>query len=200
MILLKKPYKPLMYTGLSASYNVYGKSFMRLQAVYLSGAPVPNTTFYNPFSSVPKLSAAYPGFTGYKLLSTEYSTNFDNTITIKIPPPIQAGYIDIIAQNPAGYGKLTQYVVKEPYSGVLPLSALRPWSLGVKVLSGVEEPPLPDNLLYTIAGDILVTIQESNFIVSISEQPPAPEETYYFITNNGDILITNANDKLIYGT
>ena len=127
-----------MFVGLSASYNVYGKSFMRLNAVYLSGAPLSGTTLYNPFSSVPKLSAHYPAFTAYKLLSSEYSTNFDNTITIKVPAPIAAGYIDAIAENPAGYGALTRFVIKEPYSNTQPLSALRPWMYGVKVLSGVE--------------------------------------------------------------
>jgi hypothetical protein len=136
MILLKKPYTPVTYVGLSATFNVYGKSFMQLQAVYLSGRPLSGTTLYRPFSAIPKLSAVYPSFTAYKLLSSNYSTNFDNTLTINVPPPVSAGYIDVIVQNPAGYGKLTQYVVKYPYSGVQTQLELRPWSSGVSVLSG----------------------------------------------------------------
>lgn len=162
-ILLKKPYKPLMFTGLSASYNVYGKSFMKLQAVYLSGTPLSGTTFHNPFSAVPKLSARFPGFTAYKLPLTEYTTNFDNTITIKIPAPIQAGFIDVIAQNPAGYGALTQFVIRELYTGVQSVSTLRPWSFGVNVLSGVEL-GVPAGQIYTISGDILVTINGENIV------------------------------------
>jgi len=127
-----------MFTGVSATYNVYGRSFYKLEAVYLSGAPLSGTTLYNPFSSVPKLSAHYPSFTAYKLLSSQYTTNFDNTITINIPAPVQAGYIDVIAQNPAGYGTLTQFVIKEPYSNTQPLSSIRPWMYGVNVLSGVS--------------------------------------------------------------
>lgn len=127
-----------MFVGLSASYNVYGRSFMRLEAVYLSGAPLSGTTLYNPFSGVPKLSAHYSEFTAYKLLSSEYTTNFDNTITINVPAPIAAGYIDVIGQNPAGYGTLTRFVIKEPYSGTQPLSTLRPWMYGINVLSGLE--------------------------------------------------------------
>jgi hypothetical protein len=139
MTLLKKPYTPVTYVGLSATFNVYGKSFMQLQAVYLSGKPLSGiTSFYNPFSAVPKLSANYPGFTAYRLLSTGYSTNFDNTLTINIPPPVSAGYIDVIAQNPAGYGKLTQYAVKYLYSGVQTQLELRPWSSGVSVLTSVS--------------------------------------------------------------
>ena len=154
-----------MFTGLSAIFNVYGRSFMRLEAVYLSGAPVANTTFYNPFSAVPKLSASYQGFTGYKLLSSDFSTNFDNTITIKVPAPITSGYIDVIAQNPAGYGTLTQFVIKELYSGTQALSTLIPWSLGITVLTGVEVPSVPENQIYTINGDILVTISNDNIIL-----------------------------------
>lgn len=166
MILLKKPYQPVMYTGLSATFNVYGRSFTRLQAVYLSGVPLLNTTFHNPFSAVPKLSAQYPGFNGYKLPQSAYTTNFDNTITINIPAPAKLGYIDVIVQNPAGYGKLTQYVVKQLYSNVQDLSTLRPWSQGVKVLSGTEIVIGVENQILTINGDNLITISGDN-IVSI---------------------------------
>lgn len=154
-----------MFTGLSASFNVYGRSFMRLEAVYLSGAPLSGTTFYNPFSAVPKLSAHYPAFTAYKLLSSEYSTNFDNTITITVPPPVTSGYIDVIAQNPAGYGTLTQFVIKELYTGTQELSTLRPWALGIQALSGVTA-ILPNNEIFAINGDTLITIAGDN-IVSI---------------------------------
>lgn len=148
-----------MFTGLSATYDVYGRSFMRLNAVYLSGAPVANTTFYNPFSSVPKLSAHYPAFTAYKLSSSEYTTNFDNTITIKVPAPIQAGYIDVIGQNPAGYGTLTRFVIKELYSGTQTQQQLRPWSDGIVVyLSG------NDSNILGIDGSFLVTISGDNIV------------------------------------
>lgn len=150
-----------MFTGLSASYNVYGKSFMRLEAVYLSGAPVGNTTFYNPFSAVPKLSASYQGFTAYKLLSSDFSTNFDNTITIRVPAPISSGYIDVIAQNPAGYGTLTQFVIKELYSGTQTQQQLRPWSEGVVVyLSGDNSNILAidGSFLVTVSGEYLTQI------------------------------------------
>ena len=136
-ILLKKPYKPVMFTGLSATFNVYGRSFYKLDAVYLSGAPLSNTTLYNPFSSVPRLSAHYQAFTAYRLLSSEYSTNFDNTITINVPVLTEPGYVDVIAQNPAGYGTLTRFVIKELYSGQQTQKELRPWSEGITVyLSG----------------------------------------------------------------
>jgi len=138
---------------------------MRLEAVYLSGAPLDDTTFYNPFSAVPKLSGHYPGFNGIKLLSSDFITNFDNTITVNIPAPSRTGYVDIIAQNPAGYGALTQYVIKELYSGTQTQEQLRPWSSGVQVISaGVSPTPETENQMLTITGDNLVTISGDNIV------------------------------------
>ena len=131
----KVPLRPLTYVGLSSTFKITGRSFYEVQAVYLSGYPYSNTTLYKPFSGVPRLSATYPGFTAVKLLSSQYQSNNENTITFTMPSASRPGYVDIIVQNPAGYGKLTQYVIKELYTGSQPLSVLRPWYQGVKVLS-----------------------------------------------------------------
>ncbi len=163
MTLLKKPYTPVAFTSATKVFNVYGKSFFRITNVYLSGVPYENQTFINPFSSIPKLSAQYPGFEGIELDPSQYTSNNDNTITFTLPPATKTGYVDIIVQNPAGYGTLTQYVIKELYSGTLPLSSLRPWSLGIKVLSGTQIPLT--NLIYTIAGESLVTIDNNNIVL-----------------------------------
>ena len=164
MILLKKPYKPVMFPGVSATFNVYGRSFYKLDAVYLSGAPLSQTTFHNPFSAIPSLSAKYPGFNAYRLPTTAYTSNNDNTITINIPAPVRLGYIDVIAQNRAGYGALTQYVIKEVSTGLPDLITQRPWAYGVQVLSGVGIQTTPDNQIFAINGDILVTIAGDNIV------------------------------------
>lgn len=137
MTFLTKPYTPVAFTSATKSFNVYGKSFFRVTNVYLSGLPYENQTFYNSFSAVPKLSANYPGFFGVKLLSSNYQSNNDNTITLTMPSATRAGYVDVIVENPAGYGKLTQYVVKYLYDNTQTQLELRPWSSGIKVLSGV---------------------------------------------------------------
>lgn len=136
--LLKKPYTQIAFTSAVDSFKLYGKSFYSVQAVYLSGHPYTNQTFYNPFSGVPKLSAGYPGFFGVKLLSSQYSSNNDNTITFTMPSAVRPGYVDIIVQNPAGYGTLTKYVIKDLYSGTQTQLQLRPWSSGIKVLSAAQ--------------------------------------------------------------
>lgn len=177
-----------MFTGLSAAYNVYGKSFMQLKAVYLSGAPLSGTSFYNPFSAVPRLSALYPGFVAYKLLSSEYSTNFDNIITINVPAPIQPGYIDVIAQNPAGYGTLTQFVIKEPYSGAQPLSTLRPWMYGIKV----QFDPSFANLIYTLNTLSALQTFNGNGIITF-DSAPAIE----IFTINNEFLVSIDGKSII---
>lgn len=165
MILSKRPLRPTVFTGVSATFRVTGRSFYDVQAVYLSGYPYTNTTLFNPFSGVPSLSAKYPAFTGVKLLSSQWSSNNENAVTFTMPSAQRAGYVDVIVQNEAGYGALTRYVIKELYSGSLPLSVLRPWSSGVRVLTGVEIPQpsqittISAESLITIAGDNIVTIQ-----------------------------------------
>lgn len=134
----KVPLRPTIFTGVSAIFTITGKSFYDVQSVYLSGYPYINSTLYNPFSGVPRLSAIYPSFTAVKLLSTQWNSNNDNTITFTMPSASRAGYVDVVVQNPAGYGTLTQYVIKELYTGSQPLSVLRPWYQGVRVLSAVS--------------------------------------------------------------
>lgn len=159
--LLKKPYTTVVFTSTNNSFNVYGKSFYSVQAVYLSGHPYINQTFYNPFSSVFKLSAHYPGFFGVKLSSSQYTSNNDNTITFTMPSATRPGYVDIIVQNPAGYGTLTQYVIKDLYSGNQTLKQLRPWSEGVIVYDGSKNSNLlsiDKDFIVTISGDYIIQI------------------------------------------
>ena len=137
MILSKRPLRPTVFTGVSATFRVAGKSFYDIQSVYLSGYPYTNTTLFNPFSGVPSLSAKYPAFTGVKLLSSHWSSNNENAVTFTMPSAQRGGYVDVLIQNQAGYGALTRYVIKELYTGTQPLSVLRPWSSGIQVLSAV---------------------------------------------------------------
>jgi len=98
------------YTNVSASdtFTLYGKSFKNITAVYLSGNKNFNTTFYNPFSST-SLSSTYTGFYGYQLLSSSYVSDNDTVLFFTMPSSSKAGKVNVILQNPAGYGSLTQY-------------------------------------------------------------------------------------------
>lgn len=122
-------------TSTTRTFEVWGKSFFKITNVYLSGAPYPQSTFFNPFSGVPRLSAMYPGFNAVKLLSSDYSYVYDsNYLTFTMPSASQTGYVDVIVENQAGYGALTKYVIKELYNTQQTVQAIRPWAPGVKVI------------------------------------------------------------------
>lgn len=107
------------YTSASNTFAIYGKSFFDITNVYLSGTNDFNTTFYNPFSGVQSLSASYPGFTGVKLLSSQYSSNNDDVLTFTMPSASAPGNVDVIIENPAGYGSLTKYAFRDTFNPFL---------------------------------------------------------------------------------
>jgi|GEM_PF-870226 len=102
--------------------SLYGNNFSYVYNVYLSSSNnglLPNTSYYSPFSSISSLSAYYPGFSGYLL--SEFVLTSDNYIQFELPQtPLQSGFIDIILENEAGYGKLTLDTQK-PYRNPYPV-------------------------------------------------------------------------------
>jgi hypothetical protein len=167
-ILIKKPYTPFVFTSASKTFSVYGKSFFAVTNVYLSGDPFPTTSFFNPFSASPRLSAAYPGFYALKLPASAYNSNGDNTITFTMPSAADPGYVDIVVENEAGYGTLTQYVIRSTYnpytSGTAEYNSFIPyqvpWRDGIIVANEETITSLvglyPGNLLTTLSGEYLV--------------------------------------------
>ena len=107
------------YTSASNTFAVYGKSFFNVKNVYLSGNNNFNTNYYNPFFSVPTLSSKYPGFYGTKLLSSSFISNNDDSLVFTMPSALNAGKVDIIIENDAGYGSLTKYSFKNTYNPYL---------------------------------------------------------------------------------
>ena len=88
---------------------VKGKPFFNLKNIYLSASNeqmFDGITLYDPFSSVLKLSAKNLPFNGVKIPIFTYLENY---ISFTLPQtPKTEGYFDIIVENEAGYGKLTQ--------------------------------------------------------------------------------------------
>jgi len=109
------------YTTVSAynTFAVYGKSFFNVTNVYLSGNTNFNSTFYNPFSAVPRLSALYPGFNGTELSTSIYTSNNDDVLTFTMPSASLPGKVDIIIQNEAGYGSLVKYGYRNTFNPYL---------------------------------------------------------------------------------
>ncbi len=125
------------------SRTVIGKSLKKVTAVYLSGSPFPNVTLYAPFSGVPKLSATYPPFYAIKVSPETYTTDDYSTFTFVMPSASQVGYVDVILQNPAGYGTVATYSVKQTfnpyltgtpeYNNFIPYVPM--WRKGIRVVS-----------------------------------------------------------------
>lgn len=134
------------YTTVSSSdtFALYGKSFFDITNVYLSGDSNFNSTFYNPFSAVPRLSAAYPGFYGTKLLSSAFISNNEDVVTFTMPPASLPGKVDIILQNEAGYGSLINYGFRTTFNPYL--TSMSEYSAFTNYkspfLSGIEVRPI----------------------------------------------------------
>lgn len=163
---------PTVSVNTQKAFTVYGRSFIKITNVYLSGSPLSNTTFFNPFSSVPRLSAIYKGFQGIKLQPGTY-VGTDNSITFTVPAMPRTGYIDIIVQNEAGYGSLVQHSIKvtpNPYEAGSTdynnfVSYKRPWSSGILIVKLSSTPMLlPINQTYSIEGNTMTTIQGDNLV------------------------------------
>jgi hypothetical protein len=190
MILLKKPYTPVNFVGETKTFNVYGKSFFNIKNIYLQGQPyIFKQTLQNPFSAVPRLSALYPAFNAIKLDPSQYTSNNDNTLTFIMPSAERGGFVDIILENAAGYGALTQYVIKDtfnPYpSGSPEYNAyepyIKPWANGINVLD-----IRPDRKFYILTiDDILIkNINSTGYIIAI----PTDEDPNAVMSLNDELI------------
>jgi hypothetical protein len=165
-ILNKKIQIPTVQVGKEKAFTVIGKSFFKTTNVYLSGLPVENqSTFFNPFTNVSKLSAKYPGFLGLQLPVSAYNSNNYNVITFTLPVIYGPGFVDVIVENPAGYGTLTQYAIKGTYNPYVPGTTqyaeyepyVRPWGRGIRVI-GISQPVPGEVYIIDFNGDPLYTI------------------------------------------
>ena len=97
--------------GTFQQFNVWGEGFEQIVNVYLSGAPLTDiSTLQDPFSSSPSLSAAYAPFVAVQLLSSEWAFDRNSFMTFVMPSANMTGKVDVIVENPVGYGKLTENV------------------------------------------------------------------------------------------
>lgn len=146
--------------------NVQGKSFLNIRAIYLSGSnptifPT-KSTYYNPFSAVKNLSANNPGFTAAKV--ENFLIQGEHYIVIEIPETYySAGYIDIIVENEAGYGLLSR-------DSRVPFLSTYPGAINIQspCISGIyikDYSTIGANLLFTIDGSPMITINGNNLVV-----------------------------------
>lgn len=127
--------------GKKQEFAVYGTGFTKLTSVYLSGAPLSSiSSFYNPFSGIPNLSAEFPGITAVKIEEEYWKYDKNSLLTFVMPSANIPGTLELIVQGPQGYGKLTENVrinTLNPYiSGTVEYDNFVPFQL--PYLSGIK--------------------------------------------------------------
>jgi len=100
---------PLLTAVQNKNILVKGKGFYEIRAVYLkpdNPAMFTDTTIWNPFSAVKRLSAFNPPFFGVKIPFYIYK---ENHLAFSLPElPKTNGFFDVIVENEAGYGLLSR--------------------------------------------------------------------------------------------
>lgn len=119
----------------SLDVSLYGKSFLNIRNLYLSASDesmFDGITFFNPFSSYPShISNDYPGFRG--IVVPSFTVDSEKVIEFNFPQvPKTSGFLDVIVENEAGYGKLTidsRTPFISSYDGAIDIQS--PWVNGI---------------------------------------------------------------------
>jgi hypothetical protein len=100
------PYATIMCEPIESL--LIGNMMDYVSAIYVSGSPgiFPTATYQEPLSWNSAVSATYGGFTGVMLPSADWKLIDQHTISFILPSAATFGFIDIIAVNEAGYGRL----------------------------------------------------------------------------------------------
>ncbi len=116
------------------SLEVWGKSFLQIQNIFLSGSSyLSGSQTYNPLLTSKNLSALYSEITALRIDPTLYSNYTDTYINISLPPATD-GVFDVIIQNEAGMNSLVAGAIAR-YSNYPDLSSRYPeFSQGIQVV------------------------------------------------------------------
>lgn len=159
-------------TGLETEFNLIGTSFdinghpvSGLFAIPLDPNIYPTINYYDPLSAQPSLSDKFPPFSGIPIPTFRIDDN--NVLTFILPSASNFGFVDILAWNEAGYGRLT-WGRRGPFTN--------PWPMEIsgreyyqqyqdRSTLGIEIRPSPPSGTYSI-GKYLVN---ETFIIGASE-------------------------------
>jgi hypothetical protein len=145
------PYKILVYidTDLSdLNIRITGKLFLNTRNIYLSASNQTmfnNISTYNPFltGSLTQKNS-YPSFQGIQV--NEFTIFNDKKIEFVFPElPKTTGFVDVIIENEAGYGKLTtdtRLPFISSFNGAIDIQF--PWSNGIQIVSVDENDEIID--------------------------------------------------------
>jgi len=127
----------LNYSVSTVDIFIKGKSFLRPRKLYLSASNemmFDNIRCFNPFiSGTATQKKAYPPFRG--ILVPSFNVINDKFLVFNFPQePKTIGYVDVIMENEAGYGKLTSDTLL-PYISTFNESEniQFPWISGIEI-------------------------------------------------------------------
>lgn len=148
----------LALTGTPIEFALYGNMFQFTSGIFVSGSPgvfpvsqyvsavsawTWGESFVDIFSSFPKLSATYPGFSAAPI--TAWEVQGEKSLTFTMPSAANIGFVNVIVWNEAGYGQLTVDSLRQtfnPYDSSMPeYSTWVNWQ--PPYISGVEITQLP---------------------------------------------------------
>ena len=150
-----------------------------------------NLTHFNPFSANSRMSIIYPAFSA--ILIPEFTVESDKIITFTFPQrPKTEGFIDIIAENEAGYGKLTtdsRYPFVSSFVGAEDIQ--NPWVDGMIILNNPNDPLdrriyiqiLSENLKYYIFDGNIQTLANQYQLQTINHYGDVVENPEWLSTN-----------------
>ena len=126
-------------------FTVLGDMFQFTSGVYIIPSygvyPDNMISFCNPLSGNHKLSASYPGFSGISIAN--WTIENEKAITFIMPSAIGYGVADILIQNEAGYGKISQDAKRNPPNPYPPqlvdeynnwTAYQVPWASGIQII------------------------------------------------------------------
>ena len=96
-------------------FDLVGDMFQFVTDMGVSGMPANLYTlssyeYFNPYVSSHGLSGVYSPFSAVSV--TNWSINSDYTIRFELPMPLTAGFVDVFAWGPIGFGKLTMDAIR----------------------------------------------------------------------------------------
>jgi hypothetical protein len=172
-----QPYDVEPYSFTLSNFNssvptilITGRFFPNITNVYVTSQDLNifslSASYINPFYNVEKLSANNMGFSGIDI-SNYAILNSQNYITIQLPEIFQgSGYFDIVVQNEAGFGVLSQDSLVpfiSSYSGAINIQ--RPCVSGIYV-NNLNATYIPINEFVTELG---IPFSTENNILFITE-------------------------------
>jgi len=128
-----KPYSVSLVNSVSTTPRIIisGKNFFSISNIFLSASNptmINGSTYFNLFSSEPRLSAINPPFYGVEIYPF---TQIDNTIYFNLPTINKKGNLDVIVLNEAGYGLLSRDSHKQNLSS---FNLQLPCISGIKII------------------------------------------------------------------